>query len=39
MPNRHYLEELLGTIGPRRRAAEQLGALMIDIDHFKKLND
>ena len=39
LPNRGYLEELLSTIGPRRRAGDRLGALMIDLDHFKQLND
>jgi len=39
LPNRRYLEELLGTIGPRRRSGDRLGALMIDLDHFKNLND
>ena len=39
LPNRGYLEELLSTIGPRRRSGDRLGALMIDLDHFKLLND
>ena len=39
LPNRRYLEELLANVGPRRRAIDQLGALMIDLDHFKALND
>jgi diguanylate cyclase (GGDEF)-like protein len=39
LPNRRYLEELLASGGPRRRAIDQLGALMIDLDHFKTLND
>jgi len=39
LPNRRYLEELLASVGPRRRAIDQLGALMIDLDHFKQLND
>ena len=39
LPNRRYLEEVLGTIGPRRRSGDRLGALMIDLDHFKRLND
>jgi diguanylate cyclase (GGDEF)-like protein len=39
LPNRRYLEELLATVGPRRRSGDRLGALMIDLDHFKSLND
>jgi diguanylate cyclase (GGDEF)-like protein len=39
LPNRRYLEELLATVGPRRRSGDRLGALMIDLDHFKLLND
>ncbi|HEY5520672.1 MAG TPA: GGDEF domain-containing protein [Candidatus Limnocylindrales bacterium] len=39
LPNRRYLDELLANVGPRRRALDQLGALMIDLDYFKLLND
>jgi len=39
LPNRRYLEELLSSVGPRRRDVDRLGALMIDLDHFKQLND
>jgi diguanylate cyclase (GGDEF)-like protein len=39
LPNRRYLDELLATVGPQRRSVERLSVLMIDIDHFKRLND
>ena len=39
LPNRRYLEDVLATVGPRRRAVDRLGALMIDLDNFKRLND
>ena len=39
LPNRRYLEEILDTVGPRRRQGDRLGILMIDLDHFKQLND
>ena len=39
LPNRRYLQEVLASVGPRRRAGDRLGALMIDLDHFKRLND
>jgi diguanylate cyclase (GGDEF)-like protein len=39
LPNRRYFDEALSIERPRRRANDSLGILMIDIDHFKILND
>jgi diguanylate cyclase (GGDEF)-like protein len=39
LPNRRYFDEALSMERPRRRANDSLGILMVDIDHFKILND
>ena len=39
LPNRRYFDEYVGLLAKRRRAEDQVGVLMIDIDRFKKLND
>ncbi len=39
LPNRRYFDEYLVLLARRRRAEDQVGVLMVDIDRFKKLND
>jgi diguanylate cyclase (GGDEF)-like protein len=39
IPNRAYFDELVELLGRGRRANDGLGILMLDLDHFKALND
>lgn len=39
LPNRRYFDEVLAIERPRRRENDSMGILMVDIDHFKILND
>ena len=39
LPNRRYFEEFCALLAHRRRADDAVGVLMIDIDHFKLVND
>ncbi len=39
LPNRRYFDEALAIESPRRRANDTIGILMVDIDHFKIIND
>ena len=39
IPNRAYFEDLADMLGRGRRANDSLGVLMLDIDHFKAVND
>jgi diguanylate cyclase (GGDEF)-like protein len=39
LPNRAYFDELVGLLSQRRGADDAVGVLMIDLDHFKVLND
>ena len=39
LPNRRYFDEFCRLLARRRRAEDAVGVLMVDIDHFKRLND
>ncbi len=39
LPNRGHFDELAELLSRGRRAGDALGVLMIDIDHFKRVND
>lgn len=39
LPNRRYFDEFCGLLARRRRSGDAVAALMIDIDHFKRLNE
>jgi diguanylate cyclase (GGDEF)-like protein len=39
LPNRRRFDEHLASMGRRRRAGDRVGVLMIDLDHFKVVND
>jgi len=39
LPNRRYFDEFCALLARRRRADDAVGILMVDIDHFKRVND
>jgi diguanylate cyclase (GGDEF)-like protein len=39
LPNRRYFDEFCALLAVRRRADDAVGILMVDIDHFKRIND
>ncbi len=39
LPNRRYFDEFCGLLARRRRADDAVGVLIVDIDHFKTVND
>ncbi len=39
LPNRRYFDEFCALLAGRRRSDDAVGILMVDIDHFKRIND
>ena len=39
LPNRRYFDEFCSLLAERRRSDDAVGILMVDIDHFKRVND
>ena len=39
LPNRRYFDEFCTLLARRRRADDAVGVLIVDIDHFKSVND
>jgi diguanylate cyclase (GGDEF)-like protein len=39
LPNRRYFDEFCALLARRRRADDAVGILIVDIDHFKTVND
>jgi diguanylate cyclase (GGDEF)-like protein len=39
LPNRRYFDEFCALLARRRRADDAVGVLIVDIDHFKSVND
>jgi diguanylate cyclase (GGDEF)-like protein len=39
MPNRRYFDEYCKLLTSRRRSADRVAILAVDVDHFKKVND
>jgi diguanylate cyclase (GGDEF)-like protein len=39
LPNRRYFDEYSNLLASRRRSSDRVGILVVDVDHFKLLND
>jgi diguanylate cyclase (GGDEF)-like protein len=39
LPNRRYFDEYSTLLASRRRASDRVAILLVDVDHFKRLND